>query len=53
MVWKGGQGHAHDAHGNNMNDKMQHEMTWDENALYDDDKKHNCNMVRRAWQRKE
>ena len=35
--WKGGQGHAHDAHGNNMNDKMQHEMAWDENALYDDD----------------
>ena len=26
MVEKGGQGHAHDAHGNNMNDKMQHEM---------------------------
>ena len=24
MVGKGYKGHAHDAHGNNMNDKMQH-----------------------------
>ena len=51
MVWKGDKGHAHDAHGNNMNDKMQHgkhkamldmtkmqhEMAWDEYALYGDD----------------
>ena len=29
VLWlkRGGQGHAHDAHGNNMNDKTQHEMT--------------------------